>query len=101
MDFKDAQLSDVLKILSQQSGMNFIASEEISGKVVNIYLDHVSVEEALERILLANNFAYELKPDSNIFFVKKMVKPDTQLITRVYPLKHATVGSSKLYSMLN
>lgn len=101
MDFKNANLSDVLKILSQQSGMNFIASEEISGKTVNIYLDHVSVEEALERILLANNFVYELKPDSNIFLVKKMVKSDTQMITRVYPLKHATVGSSKLYSMLS
>jgi type IV pilus secretin PilQ/predicted competence protein len=101
MDFKNAPLNDVLKILSQQSGMNFIASEEISGKMVNIYLDHVSVEEALERILSANNLAYELKPDSNIFVVKKMLKLDTQLITRVYPLKHATVGSSKLYSMLS
>ncbi len=101
MDFKNANLSDVLKILSQQAGINFIASEEISGKTVNVYLDQVSVEEALERILLANNFAYELKPDSNIFLVKKMVKPDKQVITRVYPLKHATVGSSKLYSMLS
>lgn len=101
MDFKNAQLNDVLKILSQQSGMNFIASSEISGKMVNIYLDRVSVDEALERILSANHLAYELKPGSNIFVVKKMFESETQRITRVYPLKHATVGSSKLYSMLS
>ena len=41
MDFKDAQLADVLKIFSQQSGLNFIAASDISGKKINL-VPHLS-----------------------------------------------------------
>ncbi len=96
MDFKNASLSDVLKIFSQQSGLNFIASADISNKKINLYLDHVPVEEALERILSANNLTYEIKEGSNIFVVKRLQKPVKELMTRVYRLKYATVSNSKL-----
>jgi len=96
MDFKNASLSDVLKIFSQQSGLNFIASAEISNKKINLYLDNVPVEEALERILSANNLTYEIKEGSNIFVVKQLQKPVKELMTRVYRLKYATVSNSKL-----
>lgn len=101
MDFKNAPLSDVLKIFSQQSGLNFIASSEIAEKIVNLYLDNVPAEEALERILAADSLTYELQPDSNVFIVKSVKKPAKELITRVYPLKNATVPSSKLRSTLS
>lgn len=101
MDFKDAQLNDILKILSQQSGMNFIASQDISGKTLSVYLDQVPIEEALERILSSNNLTYELKPGSNIFVVRTVQKPAQPFITRVYQLKHATVMSSKLNQTLS
>lgn len=101
MDFKNAQLNDVLKMLSQQSGMNFIASQDVSGRTINIYLDKVPIEEALERILSSNGLTYELKPGSNIFVVRPLDKPAKQLITRVYRLKYATVISSKLNQTLS
>lgn len=101
MDFKDAQLNDVLKILSQQSGMNFIASQEISGRTISIYLDQVPVEEAMERILSGNALTYELKPGSNIFVVRPLEKSAKHLITRVYRLKYATVKSSSLKKTLS
>ncbi len=96
MDFKGAQLNDVLKMFSQQSGLNFIAAQDIANKQVTLYLDEVPVEEALERILRANNLTYEIDQGSNIFVVKTVKKPETELITRIYPLKYATVSSSKL-----
>lgn len=101
MDFKDAQLNDVLKILSQQSGMNFIASQEISGRTISIYLDQVPVQEAMERILSGNALTYELKPGSNIFVVRPSDGPARRLITRVYRLKYATVNSSSLNQTLS
>lgn len=100
MDFKDALLADVLKIFSQQSGLNFIAASDISNKKINLYLDQVPVEEALERILSANSLTYELKPESNIFLVKSLVKSTKDLMTRIYPLKYASVSSSKINSTL-
>lgn len=96
MDFKNASLNDVLKIFSQQSGLNFIAATEVADKTVTLYLDQVPVEEALERILSANDLTYEIDHASNIFVVKKVSAPTNELITRVYRLKHATVPSSKL-----
>lgn len=101
MDLKGANLNDVLKMFSQQSGLNFIASSEIADQTVNLYLDRVPVEEALERILAANNLTYELQEGGNIFLVKKLTKPNIDLITRVYPLKHATIPSSKINSTLS
>lgn len=98
MDFTNAALNNVLKIFSQQSGLNFIAATDVASKTVNLYLDNVPVEEALERILSANNLTYEIKPDSNIFIVNEIKVSPIQLMTRVYPLKFATVPSSQLHS---
>lgn len=101
MDLRNANLNDVLKMLSQQSGMNFIASSEVSSLTVNLYLDKVPVEEALERILTAHNLTYELQGNSNIFMVKRLNRPEVELITRVYPLTHATIPSSKINNTLS
>lgn len=101
LDFTNANLNDVLKIFSQQSGMNFIAATDIATKKVNLYLDQVPVTEAIERILSANNLSYEIDPGSNIFVVNEIPTDDTQLMTRVYPLRFATVPSSKLNETLD
>ncbi len=101
MDFKQATMNDVLKVLSQQSGLNFIASSNIANITVNIYLDHVSVDEALERILSANNLTYEIKPGSKVFVVQPLEVSAQKPITRVYHLKYATVVSSKLNKTLS
>jgi len=100
MNFTEATLDNVLKIFSQQSGLNFIVSTDIASKTVNLYLDNVPVEEALERILSAHNLAYEISPGSNIFTVKALQTSPDQLMTRIYPLKFATVPSSQMFATL-
>ncbi|OGX36228.1 MAG: hypothetical protein A3C36_03880 [Omnitrophica WOR_2 bacterium RIFCSPHIGHO2_02_FULL_52_10] len=101
MDFSDANLNSVLKIFSQQSGLNFIAAADVASKTIDLYLENVPVEKALERILSANNLTYEIDPASNIFVVQEQPSADRQLMTRVYPLRFATVPSSKLNTTLN
>lgn len=101
MDFKDADLQSVLKIFSQQSGLNFIAASDTSDLKISLFLENVPVEEALERILTANNLMYELEPGSDIFTVRKVVNPTINVITRVYALQHATVPGSQLLTTLD
>ena len=101
MDFKEADLNDVLKIFSQQSGLNFIAAQNIADRKITLFLDKVPIEEALERILVANNLSYEIQPSSNIFIVKAAPPSARDLETRVYHLKFATVLSSKLNQTLS
>ncbi len=101
MDFKEADLNDVLKIFSQQSGLNFIAAQNIADKKITLFLDKVPVEEALEQILVANNLTYEIPSGGNIFIVKPAPPTARELETRVYHLKFATVLSSKLNQTLS
>ncbi len=101
MDFKDALLTDVLKILSQQSDLNFIASQEIGTKKVNLFLNKVPVLEALERILSANDLTYEIEPGSGIYIIKPSNQPKRTTITRVYRLKHASVSTSKINNTID
>lgn len=96
MDFKNARIDDVLKIFSQQSNLNFIASQDILNKEITLFLEKVPVEEALERILQANDLTYEIQPGSDIFIVKSVEKPSKELLTRVYYFQYATVSTSKL-----
>ncbi|MDP2938958.1 MAG: secretin N-terminal domain-containing protein [Candidatus Omnitrophota bacterium] len=96
MDFQEASLKDVLKIFSQQSGLNFIASEAIQDRKVTLYLDSVPVEDALEKILTANNLTYDIQEGSNIFVVRETGKPSIELITKVYYLKYASVSNSRI-----
>lgn len=96
MDMQDASLKDVLKLLSIQSGLNFIASEAVQDRKVTLYMDKVPLNEAMDKIFKANNLTYDLDTEASIFIVNDWGKPTTQTLTRVFYLKHATVSSSSL-----
>ncbi len=96
MDFQDANLKDVLKVLSIQAGLNFIASEGVQDRKVTLYLDKTPLKGAMDKFFKANNLSYELDRDSNIFIVKDWGKLKTETVTRVFYLKYASVSSSSL-----
>lgn len=96
MDFQNATLKDILKVLSMQSGLNFVASEAVQDRTVTLYLDKVPLDEAMKMIFKANNLSYELDKTANIFIVKDWGKVSIETVTRVFHLKYATVLSSKL-----
>ncbi|MFH1778468.1 MAG: type IV pilus secretin PilQ [Candidatus Omnitrophota bacterium] len=58
LDFKDADIQNVLRVLSYKSGINIIASKEVAGTVTMRLVD-VPWEQALEVILKTSGFAYE------------------------------------------
>jgi len=97
MDLKDANIKDVLKIFSQQAGLNFVASQQIQDNTLTLYLDHVTVQDALNNIMLANNLEYIKVPGSDIFMVQPVtVEEGPNLIMKVYRLKFARVSDSPL-----
>jgi len=96
MDFKDASLKDILKVLSIQSGLNFIASEGVQERTITLYLDKVPLKQTMDKLFKANNLSYELYKDAGIFIVKDLGKLQAETVTKVFYLKHATVSSSSL-----
>jgi type IV pilus assembly protein PilQ len=94
MDFQQAALKDVLKVFSQQAGLNFVATENIENKQITLYLDNVTVRDALDSIMSANNLTYEQAAGSAIFIVKESGKPKIELMTKVYALDFARIAES-------
>jgi len=99
LDLDGVSLVNVLKVFSQQSGLNFIASQSVADKPITLYMQNVPIKEALDKILKSYNLTYELDETSNIFVVKEHVKAqDVSTETRVYTLKYALVNSSPINS---
>lgn len=101
LDFQDANLKDVLKVFSIQSGMNFLASEGVQDRKLTLYMDKVPLGKAMDNLFKANNLSYELDKDARIFVVKDWGKPEVETVTRVFYLKFATVSSSSLKDEMN
>ncbi len=60
LDFRDADISNVLKILSYKSGVNIVVGPEVTG-LVTIQLNNVPWKQALEVVLETYGYAYEQK----------------------------------------
>ncbi|MBU1043005.1 MAG: hypothetical protein KJ915_01250 [Candidatus Omnitrophica bacterium] len=88
LDFKDADLKDVLKVFSQQSGLNFVAAKNIEDRAITLYMNDVLVEDALKTLLDANNLGLQQNPGSNILIVNAKPTLPIQTITRVYKIRY-------------
>ena len=96
LDLENAALVDVLKMLSQQIGLNFISTEAVRDRGITLYMEEVGLREAMDIIFKANNLAYDYYTDSNVFVVKELGKPTLELKTKVYQLQYVRVRSSKM-----
>ena len=101
IDVKDAALVNVLKIISQQSGLSFIASQDVADKKISVYLNKIPLDQALQTVLDANGLSYQMENNSNVFYVKAKETTAKNLVTRVYQLKYATVSASPLNNTIS
>jgi len=104
MDFKEADIHNVLRILSHKSGVNIVAGPEVEGKVT-VRLTDVPWETALKVILETYDFGYERV--GNIIIVSPMEKLMSKkkaeqelagvqpVITKVFVLKYLDAGDAK------
>jgi len=87
MDFKDADINNVLRILSYKSGMNIVAGKDVTG-LVTIRLTDVPWEKALDVILRTYGYIYER--DGNIIRVTSPANLENEeLVTEVFSLNYA------------
>lgn len=66
INLKDTNLVDVLKFLSDKSGVNIVAAKGVEGRVT-LSLKEVTIRNALHIVLLSNNLAY--RQQDNILLV--------------------------------
>jgi type IV pilus assembly protein PilQ len=75
MDFKEADINNLLRIIAEVSGMNVVAGDDVRGKVT-VRLVNVDWQQALDVILKINGMGYEI--DGNILRVASMRKLDEE-----------------------
>jgi len=87
MDFKDADINNVLRILSYKSGMNIVAGKDVTG-LITIRLSDVPWEKALEVVLRTYGYTYER--EGNIIRVTTTANLENEeLITEIFSLNYA------------
>jgi general secretion pathway protein D len=59
LDFRDISVSDALKVLSQQSNLNFIASQEAAKVHVTMYLKDIAPLDVIDAIAKTYNLWYK------------------------------------------
>ena len=93
LDLENATVLSIVKLLSQQTGFNFIATQGIQGKTITLYLDKTPLKEAMDIIFNANNLAYDYYPQANIFVIKDTGAPQLVVQTKTYYLKYTRIYS--------
>ena len=86
LDFKDADINTVLRVLSLKSKVNIVAGPEVQG-TVTIRLENVPWEKALEVVLRTYDYVYER--DGNIVRVTTREKmAQESVVTQTYILNY-------------
>ena len=87
VDFKDADIRQVLRIISLKAGIDVVAGTDVEG-LVTIKLTNVPWEQALSIILRTYGFTYE--KDEHIVRVMTLEALEQEaLVTKVFPLDYA------------
>ncbi|MFQ6606615.1 MAG: secretin and TonB N-terminal domain-containing protein [Fidelibacterota bacterium] len=100
LNFKEAELIDILRLLQVQNNLNIIAGEDVTGKVT-VSLNDVSLGTALDAILKVNGYDWFMQ--ENIIVIKPIDQEMTgELETRLYKLEYvdATAVSAALTNIL-
>ncbi len=104
LDFKEADIRNVLKIISYKSGVNIVATPEVIGNI-SIRLVDVPWEKALDAILKTYGFAYEkigniitVAPIDKLTSLKKQEVELAQVqptVSEVFNLKYIDAQDAK------
>ncbi len=92
LDFREADIRNVLRILAYKSDVNIVAGPEVTG-VVTIQLDHVPWQRALDVILSTYGYGYDQKGNIiTVTTIENLKKPreDARLLSEQEPLTTKT-----------
>ncbi|MDC4228081.1 MAG: type IV pilus secretin PilQ [Candidatus Manganitrophus sp.] len=88
MEFRNAELKDVLRALGQENHLNIIISDDVDGKLTLSFRE-VTFEEALEAILKINNLTSFREGDIIRVMKSPFGEGEADLATKIIPIHFA------------
>lgn len=102
LNMKKGEVSDALRLVAEQGGLNLVIGPEVKGEV-SVYLTDATLETALKAIATNNGFTYSV--DDNVITVAKASDkpvggeaPTPALITSIFTLR--SVGAERVKDAL-
>jgi type II secretory pathway component GspD/PulD (secretin) len=89
MRAQDANLSEILKILADRSGMNFVTGEGVYKEKITIILNRTPVDLAVDLVVRAAGLAYEIVGNSVLIAEPDKLKGEVGQQGYVVALKYA------------
>ncbi len=90
MNFVNADLRNVLRLLADQNNINLVVNEDVSG-TVTVHFSNVTLKGALDAILKSNGYDYVIQ--DNILIVKPInTKMQGETTTKVYKLDYISAN---------
>lgn len=87
LDFKNADMEDVLRLLARQNNLNLVLLDQVRGKRGTFYYVKVPLEETLQNILAATGFKFVYTSQTKTIQISA-VDP-TKIDTRIFSLRYA------------
>jgi len=93
LEFRDADLKDVLRALGQENGMNVIIGEDVNGRLT-LSFQRVTVHEAFDAILKINNLI-SFQEGTILRVIKSpFAEGENNMTTEIIPVNFATAKES-------
>ncbi|MBN1758186.1 MAG: hypothetical protein JW863_07710 [Chitinispirillaceae bacterium] len=86
---KDASLSEILRVLAERSGMNFVAGEGAQREKITLILNRTPLDEAINLLVRAAGLSYEVIGNSVLIAEPDKLKEEVGLSSYVVKLKYA------------
>ncbi len=86
---RESSLSEVLKVLSERSGMNFVAGEGVHREKITIILNKTPLDEAINLLVRAAGLSYEIIGNSVLIAEPGKLKDEVGQSSYVVELKYA------------
>ncbi|MBC8412815.1 hypothetical protein H8E50_03980 [bacterium] len=97
LEYRDARLIDVIRVISEMSGANIVATSSAAETTVTIYLKDVSVKHVIETICRINNLWYRQDGDTATYRIMTTEEYRKDLIvhhddeTKIFTLSNPNV----------
>ena len=102
LNFNNASLRDILNFIATASGINVTYDQAFVDKAYTVNLDGVTVEEALQQVLSANQYYYKVTNPRTIVVIPDNAQKHAQyddLVMRTFYISHA--DATELVQLVN
>jgi type II secretory pathway component HofQ len=100
--FQNANARDVLNFIGESTGINVIFDRDFPDRTISINVEGVTLEQALQQIMLTNQMFYKVLNDRTILVIQDTTAKRTQFedqVVRTFFLSHA--DATEMLQLLN